>query len=949
MDYKSTLNLPKTDFPMKADLPAREPAQVAAWLSARVYERMRARRQGGPRFVLHDGPPYANGHIHFGHILNKVLKDIVVKSRAMAGCDTPFIPGWDCHGLPIELQAVKELCGVRGSRSEVGASNFEPRTSNQIRQACRAYAERFIAVQREEFQRLGCFGLWDAPYRTMDYAYQAAIAREFATCVERGLVYTGLKSIHWCASCRTALAEAEIEYENHASPSIYVKFLLREAEDLCREAGIQQLPVSLVIWTTTPWTIPANLGLALREDYSYVLVEVQTANDGQRTAELWIVAETLLPTIVETIGARPHAIRGRVRAADLERRHARHPLLPRDSLVVLAEHVTLEAGTGVVHIAPGHGQDDFLVGQRYGLPPLSPVDAAGRFTAEVGIPSLVGQSIWKANPAIIEFLREAGALVHAGQIAHQYPHCWRCKKPILFRATEQWFIGMEAGDLRRRAVAAIDQVEWIPPWGKNRILGMLENRPDWCISRQRIWGVPIIAVTCEACGKRSTSATLVRHVAERFESEGADAWFAHPIETLLPRGYACAYCKTEGPFRKETDILDVWFDSGISFAAVLESQAGLAPRADLYLEGSDQHRGWFHSALLLGVGTRDAPPYRTVLTHGFVVDHEGRKYSKSAKNYVPPETLLNKYGAEVLRLWVAAEDYRNDIRVSDEIVARCAEAYRKIRNTLRFLLGNLADFDPARDAVPETELPDLDRWVLEHARRVIARCRAAYEAYEFHVVYHALSVFCTVELSSFYLDIVKDRLYCEAAAGGLRRAAQTACWRIAEQLTRLMAPILSFTAEEVWGFLPKQGAAADPVFLADLPSADGPLNAARAARWERFRALRGEAAKALEAARKAKAIGSALEARLVIAAEGETRAFLASFGADLADYCIVSEVVFGTPRGEFVLQSEVVPGLVIGVEKMTAAKCARCWKLNASVGCHPTHPDLCSRCTRVVG
>ncbi|MBI4238697.1 MAG: isoleucine--tRNA ligase [Deltaproteobacteria bacterium] len=950
MDYKSTLNLPQTDFPMKADLVRREPGIVARWHADGLYAAMRAARAGRQRFVLHDGPPYANGHIHFGHILNKVLKDIVVKSRAMSGYDTPFVPGWDCHGLPIELAAEQEMSASRSKLRDtaplaplgrgVGEGEDNHDVVPAVRATCRAYAERFIAIQREEFRRLGCLGEWERPYRTMDFAYQAAIAREFAACVEAGVVYSGKRPIYWCPSCRTALAEAEVEYDNHTSPSIYVKFPLPQADDLRARWGVSAQPIAVVIWTTTPWTLPANLGVALHPDFTYVGVEVN--------GEVWIVAEGLLETTLAAVGVTAFRVCGRVTARELERRTLRHPFIDRESLLVLGEHVTLEAGTGCVHTAPGHGQEDYLVGQRYGLQVLAPIDAAGRFTDEAGLPWLTGLTTKAANPRVIEELKQRGALVHVADVAHQYPHCWRCKKPLLFRATEQWFISMEQTALRAGALAAIEQVAWIPAWGKNRISGMIADRPDWCISRQRQWGVPIVAVRCGSCGRRSTTPALVRTVAARFETAGADAWYTTALSELLPDEFVCPHCRAAGPFTKEEDILDVWFDSGSSFAAVVESQLQVRDPIDLYLEGSDQHRGWFHTSLLISMITRGRAPYRAVLTHGFVVDGEGKKYSKSAKNYVPPETVLNRYGAEVLRLWVAAEDYRNDIRVSDEIIARVAESYRKIRNTWRYLLGNLFDFDPARAAIPYSALTPLDRWALHETAALIERCRQGYDRYELHAVYHALNAFCAVTASARYFDICKDRLYCGATNGPDRRAAQTVLWTIADAVTRLAAPILSFTADEVWSYLPRMAGSPASVFCADLPLVDPVWCVPElAAQLEHCWTIRDVANEALEAARRAKAIGNALGAQLVIACDAATKAALEALALALPDFFLVSGVAFGTPSGEYVVQRES-PALAVGVLAAHGTKCARCWKLDAHVGADATHPELCPRCVGVV-
>lgn len=931
MDYKHTLNLPVTDFPMKANLAQREPVQLAAWQAEHTYEVMLAVRKDAPAFVLHDGPPYANGHLHFGHILNKVLKDIVVKSRAMAGCYTPFVPGWDCHGLPIELAVEQELGGRDAKRPVL-----------DTRTACRRYAEKFVAIQRDEFRRLGCFGAWDTPYRTMDFDYQATIAREFASFVEAGAVYSGKRPIYWCVSCQTALAETEIEYDTHTSPSIYVKFALRESADLRTQWNVGAKPVCVVIWTTTPWTIPSNLAIALHPDLTYVAVEV--------AGEIWIVAEARLAAMMAELGIPEFAVCATHTAQQLAGRSASHPLVERASPIILGEHVTTDAGSGCVHIAPGHGHDDFALGQQHGLEPFAPIDDGGKFTAEVGIDWLVGLFVKKADPLIIDKLRESGRLAFASKIAHQYPHCWRCKNPIVFRVTEQWFISMEATALREHAMRAIESVRWIPEWGSQRITGMLEKRPDWCISRQRMWGVPIIAVRCKGCGTRGTTPAFVRRVAERIAHEGADCWYIRPLSDLLPSDYTCAQCKKSGPFEKEYDILDVWFDSGSSFATVVEQRMGVKGPADLYLEGSDQHRGWFHTSLLVGVGTRGVPPYRTVFTHGFVVDAQGKKYSKSAKNYVPPDKVLNQYGAEILRLWVSAEDYTTDIRVSDEIMTRLVESYRKIRNTWRFVLGNIGDFSPATDAVPYAQMDELDHWLLHECNQLVARCRRAYDEYQFHQVYHAVNAFCVVQLSARYCDIGKDRLYCEAKSGRERRATQTALWLAGDLLTRLMAPILSFTAEEVWHHLPGRGAQAGSVFTAELPAAQAEWQRDDlAARWQRFWGLREVANKALEAARAAKAIGNPLEAALTIHCDADTRTFLDSFGAArLPDLMLVSSVIFGATSGAFVVTSEDVANFAVSVANAPGAKCARCWKWSPSVGASEQHPEICARCVVVV-
>ncbi|NDY41865.1 isoleucine--tRNA ligase, partial [Dissulfurirhabdus thermomarina] len=800
MDYKKTLNLPRTGFPMKANLAQREPEMLRRWEETGLYRRLREQGRGRPRFILHDGPPYANGHLHLGHTVNKVLKDIIVKSRQMQGFDAPFVPGWDCHGLPIEHNVEKELGPKKRATDRLS-----------MRRACRRYAERFVRVQKEEFRRLGVLGDWEAPYLTMTYDYEAAICREFCRIFLDGHVVRSRKPVYWCPTCVTALAEAEVEYADHASPSITVKFPAGQA----LEARLAELagaplpgPASVLIWTTTPWTLPANLAVALHPDFDYVAVEME--------GETWIVAEGRLAAVLAEAGRTggPPRVLCRFHAAEVEGLELAHPFLDRPSRLVLADYVTLDAGTGCVHTAPGHGAEDYETGRRYGLETYSPVDDRGRFTADV--PLFAGQDIFEANAAIVDLLRERGRLVAAGTLSHSYPHCWRCKRPVIFRATPQWFISMEAKGLRKDALEAIEGVTWIPGWGKNRIRGMVEARPDWCISRQRAWGVPVTVLTCTACDRPVMTPEVADHLVDIFAREGADAWFARPASELAPPGTRCPACGgTE--LAKSEDILDVWFDSGVSHAAVLEARPDLAAPADLYLEGSDQHRGWFQSSLLTGVATGRGAPFRSVLTHGFVVDGEGKKMSKSVGNVIPPDAVIKRYGAEVLRLWVAAEDYRDDIKISDEILQRLTEAYRKIRNTLRYLLGNLADFDPAADALPFDRLEALDLWALHRLGGLTRRVRRAYETYDFHVIFHRLHQFCTVDLSALYLDILKDRLYCELPGGRLRRSAQTALHRIAADLLCLMAPILSFTAEEAWGHLPGAADRAESVFLAPFP------------------------------------------------------------------------------------------------------------------------------------
>ncbi len=922
MDYKSTLNLPSTPFPMKADLPRREPEQLARWEAARLYETIRAASRGRTRFILHDGPPYANGHIHIGTALNKILKDIIVRSRQMAGWDAVYVPGWDCHGLPIEHNVDKEL-GER--KRALGLI--------QVRRLCREYAERFIAIQREEFRRLGVMGDWEHPYLTMDPRYEAIIARE---CLRFGLsgdLVRSRKPIHWCFTCRTALAEAEIEYEEESSPSIYVKFPLAEAPP---EGAFPELagrrPVA-VIWTTTPWTLPANRAVALHPDYAYAAVEGDPG-------EAWLIARELLGPFLRAVGRSAARVLGPVDPRRLEGLRCRHPLTGGDSLLVLADHVTLDAGTGCVHTAPGHGREDYDVGLRYGLEAYSPVDDEGRFLPEV--PRFGGLSVHEANPRIIEALRETGSLVHAEPYAHSYPHCWRCKQPVIFRATPQWFISMDKNGLRRRALEAIDRVRWIPAWGRERIFGMIQNRPDWCVSRQRVWGVPIPVFTCEGCGGLVLDEAIAEHIFRLFCEHGADVWFEREAEDLLPAGTRCPACGG-GRLRKESDILDVWFDSGVSHAAVLEERADLRWPADLYLEGSDQHRGWFHSSLLTAVGTRGRAPYEAVLTHGFVVDAEGRKMSKSLGNVIAPKEVIDRFGAEILRLWVAASDYRDDIRISETILSQLTDAYRRIRNTCRFLLGNLYDFDPRRDAVAPRAMLEIDRVFLHRWQRLLERTRRAYEEYEFHVVVHGVHTFCANDLSALYLDILKDRLYASAAASPLRRSAQTALFLLAEGLTRLLAPILPFTAEEIWRHLP--GSGREPsVHLSSLPEPDPAwIDAGLAERWEPVFRVRGEVTRALEAARAEKRIGQSLEAKVVLEAEGDLYEGLAPFAPELPSVFIVSAVDLRRRAGSGPAGA-TAEAVSVRVEPAPGRKCARCWVFDPSVGESADHPGICRRC-----
>jgi isoleucyl-tRNA synthetase len=916
-EYKATLNLPKTDFPMKADLAKREPAVLERWETGGIYHRIRAARSGRPRFILHDGPPYANGHIHMGHALNKILKDVIVKVRNLDGDDAVYVPGWDCHGLPIELQVDRELGAGKASLPTV-----------EFRRRCRAYAERFVDIQRDEFRRLGVFGDWANPYLTMSYAYQGSITRELGRVFAKGDVFLGFKPVYWCLSCRTALAEAEVEYQDKTSSSVYVAFPLRDdPRGVIPLAGRENL--SALIWTTTPWTIPANLAISVHPSFAYVILETDRGR--------LLVAAELAEEVARATGLTVTGTGPRMQGSDLEGLVFSHPFIDRAAPILLGDHVTADSGTGLVHTAPGHGQEDYEIGRRYGLEAYSPLDDDGRFTAQV--PLYQGKSVWEANPLVVATIREQGRLLGEGKITHSYPHCWRCKSPVIFRATRQWFVSMERNELRRRSLEAINQVAWIPSWGRDRIYGMIENRPDWCISRQRSWGSPITVFHCSSCKTMLATPEVFDHVAAIFDREGADAWFAKPAADLLPPGAACASCGGTS-FEKEGDILDVWFDSGVSHAAVLEKRDDLAWPADLYLEGSDQHRGWFHSSLLHSVATRDRAPYRTVLTHGFVVDAEGKKMSKSAGTGMSPQEIIASHGADILRMWAAAEDYTQDIRISGEIIQRLVDAYRRIRNTARFILGNVSDFDPATDALPADRMEGLDRWALGRLGVLQQTVRTAYAGYQFHIAATAILQFCAVEMSALYLDIIKDRLYIYGRRSERRRSAQTALFTILRSLTKMISPVMSFTAEEVWGYIPAWPGKEESPFLAVWDEIPAALSAEETSWWEQVLELRRTVTKALEEARQAGTIGHSLDAEVKISGPAGLIDSLDGKRDLLREILIVSSVVLER-AGE-----GAEPGCE--VRPADGAKCQRCWTYNPGTGAAADLPETCPRCAAIL-
>ncbi len=934
-DWKDTCNLPRTSFSMKANLQATEPETVARWDEMDLYGKIRGARRGAPKYLLHDGPPYANGEIHMGHALNKILKDLVVKSHNMLGFDAPYIPGWDCHGLPIELKVDREL-----------GPKKKQMTTADFRRACRAYAEKYLDIQRRDFKRLGVLGLWEEPYKTLTFTYQAAIVRALGKFVEQDMVYKGKKPVHWCTHCRTALAEAEVEYEPHTSPSVYVEFPMAEGSvpefwkrlsDVRRAGALAPAEVSVLIWTTTPWTIPNNLAIAFHPDFEYGVYDV----DGKAV----IVAKDLAEAVGKKVGKTLDKLLATFTGKLMERLVFHHPLYARESLGVLGEYVTLDAGTGAVHTAPGHGADDYHTGVRYGLEIYAPLDAGGHYNESVEL--FAGLKVWDANPKVEEALKARGRLWHREDFDHSYPHCWRCHNPVIFMATSQWFIAMDAKHLRERALKAISETRWIPAWGEARIEGMIANRPDWCISRQRVWGVPIPAMDCTKCGTPVLTKALVDKAAAVFDVYGADAWYERPVEEFIPEGMTCASCGGK-EFEREGNILDVWFDSGSSHEAVLPFREDHHWPADIYLEGSDQHRGWFHSSLLVGVGTRGRAPYNQVLTHGFVMDEHGRKMSKSLGNTVAPQDVIKQSGSEILRLWVSMVDYRYDINIGKEVLLRAVESYRKFRNVIRVLVANLYDFDPKTDSVPKARMAEIDRWVLAKYADAAEKIVKAYDDYDYPAIFQIANQLITVDLSAFYVDVTKDRMYTLGAKSEARRSGQTAMFIVVDGLARLLAPILSVTMDELWRLLP--GEREESVHMALFPrELDQWKDAALLERWSKLAEVRDRVNLQLEEKRKDKTITANLSARVVVAADGDTATLLKQYEDFLPTLFGVSEVELnggaGPPPSHKASADQGQTRPPVEVQRASGTKCDRCWRYVPAVNTE----GLCPRCVEALG
>ncbi len=935
-ELKKTINLPQTAFPMKANLPQNEPKMLERWEKTGIYERIREARKGAPRYILHDGPPYTSGPIHMGTAMNKCLKDFITKSKTMAGFDAPYVPGWDCHGLPIEIKVDKELGGKKLQMAPTA-----------VRAACRKYAQKYLDLQRTQFKRIGVFGRFDRPYATMTPQYESVVLSTFFSFYENGFVYKGLRAVYWCMHDETALAEAEVEYENHTSSTVWVKYRLLDDPGAI-DPSLAGKSVSTIIWTTTPWTLPASMAVAFHPDEEYVALE----SDG----EVYIVASKLAQEVASKCNLADPKPLARFPGRKLERLSFQHPFLDRKILGVLADYVTMDTGTGVVHTAPSHGAEDFITGMKYGLDATSNVDEKG--ILRNGLPEYTGKRVWEANQPIIDLVKSRGALLHTEKTEHSYPHCWRCHNPVIFRATEQWFISMEtpmpggAGKddtLRARTLSEIKKVKWDPSWGEERLSNMIETRPDWCISRQRVWGVPIAVFLCVRCGKPLNDAAVNRKVVELFAKSGADAWFTPESDNLLPSGTKCPHCQgTE--FEKETDIFDVWLESGASYLALVDDEPDYPWPSDLYLEGGDQYRGWFQSSLLCAMGTHGTPPYKGVVTPGWTLDEKGQAMSKSRGNDVDPVDISSRLGGEVVRLWVASVDFREDVVGSEALMQRVGENYKKIRNTVRYILGNLEGFDPDKDAVPFDQMEALDQYMLRQTCAFADDVKRAYDEFAFHKIYHRLNHFSIVDLSAFYFDVLKDRLYIFAPKSQARRSAQTAIWRIGEALTRLLAPIMTFTCEEIWQYLPKMTNRAESVHISQFPTTaeilGGPTIATSDPKsdeeWKTLRSVRDEVLKALEAARNTKLIGTGLEAHVLITASDPAYSLLQRYSSQLRYLFIVSAVTLtqGTGNG--------TSGLHIEVKKADGLKCDRCWNYSTHVGEDPAYPTVCERCSGVL-
>ena len=926
MDYNKTLNLPKTDFPMRASLPQREPEFLKKWNENDQYKKLMDYNEGKPLFVLHDGPPYANGDIHIGHALNKTLKDFIVRYKNMTGFKSPFVPGWDTHGLPTELAARKKA----GITAESNISDLE------LRKICRDTALGYVNLQRESFKRMGIIAEWDNPYITLKKEFEQEQIKVFANMASKGYIYKGLKPVYWCSDCNTALAEAEIEYAEDPCHSIYVKFKVTEDFGKLTALGAELDKTYFVIWTTTTWTLPANVAICVGPNYEYSILKAN--------GEYYVMATDLAPVAMADAGITDYETVGIIRGDELEYMKTAHPFIDRTSLVIVGDHVTLESGTGCVHTAPGHGVDDFIVCKKYPeIPIVVPVDNKGVLTEEAG--QFAGLTTEEANKPIAEYLDKIGALFALKKIKHQYPHCWRCHKPVIFRATSQWFCSVD--DFKDAAVKAAEDVKWYPEWGKDRLQSMVLERADWCISRQRKWGVPIPVVYCKDCGKEIIDDGVMQKVSDIFGKEGSDAWYAHDAEYFLPEGFKCPHCGKSNGFEKESDIMDVWFDSGSSHAAVCRKRPYLKWPADVYLEGADQYRGWFQSSLLTSVAAGDGAPYKQIITHGWTVDGEGRKMSKSLGNGIAPQEIISKYGADILRLWVASADYHADIRISPEILKQISDNYRKLRNTARYCLGNLYDFDPDKDMVSSDELEELDKYALMKLDEVIAIARKGYDEYEYHTTAHALHNFCVVDMSNFYFDVLKDRLYTTAPDSKSRRAAQTVLYKVLDALTLILTPILAFTCDEIWTAMKhdKSRNPEGPLFNS-IPTADYiETDEAFIAKWDRIHEIRTDVQKALELARNEKVIGKPLEAKVTLYADGELADFLKSELKSLPEIFITSAVEIADGEGEF---KGDVKGLSITVNKADGEKCERCWKFSDTVGQDSEHPTLCAHCAETM-